>query len=408
MSFLRLATKSLVSRLAMVLLLTLAIALSTALVIGIEKLTTASKQSLSHSISATDLIVGSRTGELHLLLYSLFHTGKPVSLLPWDTVEQLHADPHIAWVIPFSLGDSHRGYTVVGTTNAYFKHRRYGRKHPLSFQAGSGFNSAFSVVIGAKVAKSLQYQLGQTLYLSHGTGQITREHASTGFVLTGILAPTGTPIDRSVFTPLAGLDALHRTDLPSSSAPLTLHTAPRHVSGCFVGLHHKRHVFSIQRQLDSQQHPPLTAIIPGVALARFWQQLSIVPQAFFVLGLFVTLFTFLGLLVAFLMALSHRKQELALLRAMGCRPMQLVALLLLESLLITITGIVGGLLLILGVGYSLGPILEKKWGLLLPLHTLTSTDLLITSLILLAGVLIGLFPAISAYRSEHTHGLPGQ
>ena len=103
----------------------LAIAVSIALLLGVEKVRTGARQSFADTISGTDLIVGARSGSLNLLLYSVFRIGNATNNITWESYQDIAARPEVAWIVPLSLGDSHRGFRVLGTTPDYFQHYKY-------------------------------------------------------------------------------------------------------------------------------------------------------------------------------------------------------------------------------------------------------------------------------------------
>ena len=416
MSLIQLAFKSILSRKLVVILLTISIGLSTMLLIGVQKIKESARSSFSHSISGTDLIVGARTGDIQLLMYTVFHVGKPVSNVSWNTVNRIKAHPQVDWIIPISLGDSHNRYSVVGTTSDYFKHFKYGRKKNLSYQKGKPFNALFDVVIGSEVAQNLNYQIGDTIYLSHGTNKsASRRHDNKRFTIQGILNHTGTPVDKSLFVSLESIEALH-IDWKNGVAPLsknslgndqinTLSLTPKSVTGCFLGLKSKLSVFSVQRQLIDKFNEPLSAIIPGVSLAQLWKSISTIDSAFFIITLLVILVAFIGLVLALFMSLNQRQKELALLRSMGCHPIQIFLLLTFESLIITCTGVLLGMTLLISSGYFITPFLEAKMGLVLSLTSLTHQELLLALSIILFGLIVSAIPAFQAYRKSISDSL---
>jgi putative ABC transport system permease protein len=158
-----LAWKSLLNRRASVLLTLLAVALSVALFLGVDKARTGAREGFGHTISGTDLIIGAPTGSVNLLLYSVFRMGNATAEISWPTYQELAARDDIAWTVPISLGDSHRGFRVMGTNHAYFEHYQYGRGQPLRFAKGVEMDDLFDAVIGADVARELGYDIGSPL-----------------------------------------------------------------------------------------------------------------------------------------------------------------------------------------------------------------------------------------------------
>ena len=158
MYLLRLALASLANRRFTAFLTAFAIALSVCLLLAVERVRTEARASFASTISGTDLIVGARSGSVNLLLYSVFRIGNATNNIRWDSFQHYAQDPRVKWAIPISLGDSHRGYRVMGTTTDYFSHYQYGRRQHLELSQGRAFaDDPFEVVLGAEVAEALHY-----------------------------------------------------------------------------------------------------------------------------------------------------------------------------------------------------------------------------------------------------------
>ncbi|QPB81897.1 FtsX-like permease family protein [Pseudoalteromonas rubra] len=210
MRLISLASKSMLNRKASVLLTLFTIAISVMLLLTIERVRQEAKSSFSNTVSGTDLIVGARSGDIQLLLSSVFRIGHANNSVSWDSYQDIKAQRGVSWTIPISLGDSHKGHAVLGTNSAYFEHFRYGKKQTLAFTAGRAFVNAQEVVLGSDVAQKMHYQLGQQIVISHGMGNTSfHHHDDNPMTIVGILAPTGTPVDKTVHVPLAAIEAMH-------------------------------------------------------------------------------------------------------------------------------------------------------------------------------------------------------
>lgn len=134
-----LAWRSLLNRRATALISMLTIAISVALLAGVEKIRQDMRDGFFNTVSGTDLIIGARSGQVELLLYSVFHLGSATNNIRWQSYQRVSSDPAVAWSVPLSLGDSHKGFRVVGTSQAFFQHYRYGKDRPLQLAAGTPF-----------------------------------------------------------------------------------------------------------------------------------------------------------------------------------------------------------------------------------------------------------------------------
>ncbi len=140
----------------------------------------------------------------------MFRIGNATNNIRWDSYRALAQRPEVAWTIPLSLGDSHRGFRVLGTTPEYFEHFRFGRDRRLELAQGRLFEDSHDAVLGADVAAKRGYQSGDSIVIAHGAGDVSFSlHDDHPFRVVGVLARTGTPVDRTVHVTLEGMDAVH-------------------------------------------------------------------------------------------------------------------------------------------------------------------------------------------------------
>ena len=416
MHLLRIALASLANRRFTALLTVFAIALSVCLLLAVERVRTEARASFASTISGTDLIVGARSGSVNLLLYSVFRIGNATNNIRWDSFETLAKHPQVKWAIPLSLGDSHRGYRVLGTDTGYFEHYRYGRGQPLQLAQGKPFADLFEVVLGAEVAEALKYKLGDQIVLAHGVATVSlTQHDDKPFRVVGILARTGTPVDRTLHISLAGMEALHvdwQNGMPargnakvSAEQARDMHLQPKAITAVLLGLKSKVATFTVQRQVNEYRGEPLLAILPGVALQELWSLMGTAEKALFVVSLFVVLTGLIGMLTAILTSLNARRREMAILRSVGARPWHIAGLLVLEALTLALAGAALGLALLYGgIAASQGWV-QAQYGLYLPLALPSAYEWSLLGAILGAALLMGGVPAWRAYRQSLADGL---
>lgn len=418
MHLLRIALRSLNNRRFTALLTIFAIALSITLLLAVERVRTETRASFASTISSTDLIVGARSGSVNLLLYSVFRIGNATNNIRWSSFEHFAQHPKVAWAVPMSLGDSHQGYRVLGTTEDYFTHYQYGRKQHLKMRDGRFFSdlAPFEVVLGAEVADALNYKIGQDIVLAHGVASISLvNHDDKPFTTVGILERTGTPVDRTLHIALAGMEAIHidwQHGAPaygnrkiSAEQALKMDLQPKEITAMLLGLNSKIATFAVQREINQWRGEPLLAILPGVALQELWSLMGTAEKALFVVSLFVVLTGLIGMLTAILTSLNERRREMAILRSVGARPWHIAGLLILEAFTLALAGITLGVaLLYVGIAAAQAP-LQSLYGLYLPLSAPTLYEWTLLGAVLLAGVLMGAVPAWRAYRQSLSDGL---
>jgi len=416
MTFLfRLAARSALNRRYTLGLMLLAIALSSAMLLGIERVRHEVRDSFSQSVSGTDLVVGARTSPVQLMLYAIFRIGGATNNMGWDSAQKLAKNPAVAWTIPLSLGDSHRGFPVLATNGDYFKHFHYGDGRALQLGEGRFFGSVFETVLGAEVAQRLHYKLGDRIVLSHGMGSLhLTDHADKPFTVTGILARTGTPVDRTVHIGLDAMEAIHLdweggAPMPGLSiAPALVKKfdlTPKTVTAVLVGLKSRAAVFGVQRDIADDSSEPLMAVLPGVALDELWQVVGIGENALLVVSGMVVIVGLAGLVSAILASLGERRRELAVLRSVGARPGDVFLLLALEGLAVMLAGVVLGVVLLTLALFALGPLLSAQFGVTLHPALPASGELQLLGWTVLAGFAASLLPGLRAYRLSLADGL---
>jgi putative ABC transport system permease protein len=407
-----LAWKSLSSRRSTAILTIVSIAVSVVLLLGVEKIRVNAQSSFANTISGTDLIVGARSGSIQLLLYSVFRIGSATNNIRWDSYQAIAQQKGVKWTIPISLGDSHRGFRVMGTSKAYFSLYQYGAKHNLALSSGRAFDGIFDTVIGSDVARTLNYSVGDAVIISHGTGSTSfTQHKDKPFTISGILKRTGTPVDRTIHVSLAGIEAMHinwQGAIKKRKAGKDLSEAnlqPESITAFLVGLESKIVSFKLQRLINEYSAEPLLAIFPGIALHELWSLMSIAEKALLIISLFVVLASLTGMLAVSLAGLNERRREVAILRSVGASHWHIMGLLITETIVLTLAGILLGLgLLYTGIGLA-QPIIETKYGLFIPITLPNNTELGMISILLITGFLVGLIPAYRAYRNSLADGM---
>ncbi len=410
-----LAVRSLWNRRGTALLTIFSIAVSVTLLLGVERVRTEARASFANTISGTDLIVGARSGDLNLLLYSVFRIGNATNNLTWQTYRDLAQRREVAWTIPISLGDSHRGFRVLGTSADYYEHYRFAGDRTLQFAAGGPVADLFDAVIGADVARQLGYQLGQSVVIAHGLGATSfMNHDDKPFLIRGILTKTGTPVDRTVHVSLEAIEAIHadwqsgtriRGQEISPDAVRALDLTPKAITAVLVGLKSRAASFRLQRALNEYPEEPLSAIIPGVALQQLWDLVGVVEIALLAISGFVVLGGLLGMLTAILTSLNERRREMAILRSVGARPWHIFGLLVSEAGLLALAGVILGFATLYLLLAGLAPLIEERFGIFVALRPPGQWDLTIAGVVIAAALLMGVLPAWRAYRNALSDGL---
>lgn len=394
------------------LLTVLSIAISVMIVLSIEHIRQQTKHSFTSTLSSTDLIVGARAGRINLLLYSVFRIGNATNNISWDSYQTIRQQKGVSWTIPISLGDSHQGYRVLGTTEDYFTHYRYGQKQSLQLTSGTVFSGVYDAVLGSEVARKLNYKVGDKITLAHGIAKVSfTKHDDKPFTITGILDPTGTPVDQTIHIGLAGMEAIHidwNNGVPvtnnafkiSAEEALTKDLTPKNITAFLVGLDNRMITFRLQRAINNYKKEAIMAILPGVALSELWQTMNLAEKVLSLVASLVVASSLLGMTTIILSNLQQRQREIIILRTIGASPWFIFCLIQLEVLLITIGGILMGIALLLLSLHITQPLITDYYGLHMSTNPLTMTTLTYCASIIVIALFMALIPAAIAYKKS--------
>ena len=452
------ASRSLRYRLSGVVLTIASVALSVFVLLAVEHVRQEARNGFASTVSGVDLIVGARTGEVNLLLLSVFRIGTATANVSWSSLEQIRAQNNVSWTVPLSLGDSHRSFRVVGTTQEFFERYKHGAQQSLRFSQGVRFDAVNDVVLGAQVASRLGYELGDSIVLSHGMADTSfTHHDQLPFRVSGILSLTGTPVDNALFVALDAIEALHSEeeggDRPvqgvseheheqnnheygdehghhdhhdevedhddhrghdehaesaySSASTEANHAAADHghdhppigtVTAVLVGLNSPIATLQVKRWVDTFSDEALLAIIPGVALTQPWELVGNVEIILLGISILVFLSSLLGLNAMLFASMRERRSEIEVLRNIGAPSLFVLGLLMVEALLIVTTGIALAILgLLLSIAFA-NAVFAQELGLMLSYQIFNSSNLLALALIYLTTLILTAIPALQAYR----------
>ncbi|MCE8527585.1 ABC transporter permease [Ruegeria pomeroyi] len=428
----------------------LAISLSVALILGVERLRDGARDSFANSASGIDLIVAPRGNPVQILMASVFGVGGTGTGMTWDSFEWLEDRPEVAWAVPIQMGDNHRGYPVIGTDASYFEHFRHSGGQPLSLAAGTFLSGdgADAAVVGAEVAARFGYALGAVIVNAHGAGEVSFDlHDDAPFTISGVLAPTSTAVDRMVFVTLEGFDALHAQEdapladpLDSTVMPADGHGEddahddhedhgdheahedhedhgdpegteaghghePDRINAVYVGLIDRTNVLGLQRAVNERPSDALSAVLPAVALAELWGITGTAERAMRLMAWAVALAGMIGMVVMLSATLDTRRREIAILRSVGATPTRIFTLIVTEAAVLTAAGLILGLVLLTVATFVTDPILSARFGLRLGLNVFGMRELPTLFLIFCAGLIASLVPAIRVYRMTLADGL---
>jgi len=407
-----LALASMRARLFPIILVILALTSSMALLLAVDRIKVATQNGFNQSLSGVDLVLGPRSSGIELMLYTVFHLGKPTNNITTETFNDIAQDPRIKWAVPIALGDSHRGYRVISTTDEYFERIKFAGDQPLQFREGSAFKELNDVVIGSAVADALGYTIGTSMFVTHGSGSLGELHDDFAFQVSGVLAPTGTPTDQAIFVSLEGYELIH-LGWTNGSQAISLKNIdvqqipkerlyPQTITAAYLGLTSKLGLFQVARSINEYSEEAVSAIIPGVALTELWSIVGSVDSVFKLLNWLIIGISIIAMMTMTMTALESRTREMTILRALGATPLHLSSMILAEIVLISSFSVLVAIGLVRVLTWVSVDLLSEWTGIRIELIWITTNELATLGLIVFAGLIASLIPAAMVYkRSLH-------
>ena len=385
-----------------ILLLTLSVATLVILVLFSSQLS----ERFARDAQGIDLVVGAKGSPLQLILSSIYQVDVPTGNIPLGTVDMLRGDPTVAQVIPLALGDSFRTYRIVGTESAYVDH--YGGR----LAEGRMFEAPYEAVIGAQVARGTGAGLGQKFEGSHGLSGEGHVHEQTPFEVVGILAPTGTVLDRLIVTPVSSVWAAHgfgtgpHEDHEGEASGHDDHgDEPGHAAGpdlevTALLVTYRSPLAAVRLPTFINRQTQLQAAAPAVEMTRLLSLLGVGIDAVRAFAVLLMATSGLSIFVALYSALRQREGDMAMLRVMGARPPAIFGHIVLEGVLLAAAGALLGVVVGHGVVAFAAATFPQLQDMGLSALRFEPAEAVIVAAAVAMGGLAALVPALKVFRVD--------
>lgn len=385
-----------------ILLLTLSVATLVILILFSSQLS----ERFARDAQGIDLVVGAKGSPLQLILSSIYQVDVPTGNIPLGTVDMLRGDPTVAQVIPLALGDSFRTYRIVGTESAYVDH--YGGR----MAEGRMFEAPYEAVIGAQVARGTGAGLGQKFEGSHGLSGEGHVHEQTPFEVVGILAPTGTVLDRLIVTPVSSVWAAHglgtgpHEDHEGEASGHDGHgDEPGHAAGpdlevTALLVRYRSPLAAVRLPTFINRQTQLQAAAPAVEMTRLLSLLGVGIDAARAFAVLLMATSGLSIFVALYSALRQREGDMAMLRVMGARPPAIFGHIVLEGVLLAAAGALLGVIVGHGVVAFAAATFPQLQDMGLSALRFEPAEAVIVAAAIAMGGLAALVPALKVFRVD--------
>lgn len=407
MTLFRLARRYFWARSVPNLLSAASVAVAVSLWVAAHALVGGAKNGLLQPSGAQELVVGAKGSSTQLVLSALFYLDAPPGNISYRVYRRLAADPRAAMAVPISLGDSFRGFRIVGTTHDFFRLRAHSARSQTGLiEAPSGrlFEREFETVIGASVAKEAGLRIGSSFSGIHGlTGSLDVDegdirHQQGRYTVVGILRPTGSPIDRGIFTSLGTVWKVHGLRASNAEEPSDQEALALQVTAVLVRARSFMDLMWLRSLL--QGSPETQAVIPATVIGRLFEIFGVGEQVLRAIAVMVVAVGAIAIMISLFGATAERRHEIATMRALGARPQTIAILTLLESAMNAASGAVLGLLGGYGSAWLTSVWLTRSVGFSIPISLGVTSSVQMIGAAVLLGVVAGIAPALGACRTE--------
>lgn len=431
----------------------LSMALGVAVMVGVIVVHAVTVKQFAGDAQGYHLIVGGKGGDLQLVLSTVYHLGEARYTLPYSFYREFtdgeYADlTEVA--VPYCLGDSfdprpsddgpsEQLFRVVATTPDLFDKIQYGTNRDgtprdYTFRDGENFQAdhAFEAVLGSVVAARSGVKVGETINPTHGISGRGDKHDA--FVVTGILAPTGTANDRAVFVNIEGFFLLEghalspkaaeektaigpvgeaqREDVRGTLRPAELFDnddqaieplpePQREVSSILVLCNNMMGPTVLTTKINKDQNRSAQAVAPARVVSSLLEGIvGPLRLVLLVLTILIVVVASISILVSIYNSMSERAHDIAVMRALGASRSSVMLVVLSESILLSLAGGVLGIFLGHALIAAAAPYIEYQAGVRLAFWEFDPWEVAVIPALVLLATLAGFLPAISAYRTD--------
>jgi putative ABC transport system permease protein len=359
------------------------------------------RDKLERDARGIDLVVGAKGSPLQLILSSIYHVDVPTGNIPLAEAQKLTTNPLVRKAIPLALGDSFKGYRIVGTEFDYLAH--YG----ATTAQGGLWKQPMEAILGAEVARKTGLGVGATFAGAHGLSEGGELHEHSPYRVVGVLVPTGSVLDRLVLTSVASVWSVHEQHHEEHDANHAAkgeveaedHDAgAREITALLIQYRSPLAAATLPRLINSKS--ALQAASPAVETARLLQITGVGLDGVRVFAAILIVSAALSIFIALYNALHERQYDLAIMRTLGATPRWLLGAVLFEGLLIALGGALLGLLAGHIAAELLGRSIDMFRRVDLTGWTWEASEFWLLLLAALVGLLASLIPAWQAYRTD--------
>lgn len=391
MNILRLSTKNLLRNKLTTFLNIILVAFGVAILSILFLASTQIGNKLEQNAKDIDLVVGAKGSPLQLILSSIYHIDFPTGNIPLKDATELMENPMVKRAVPLALGDNFQGHRIVGTDSGFVS--LYG----LKLNAGKFWSRDLEATIGSTVAAEAHLKVGDKFFGAHGLSDASDEHKHHAYIVTGILQAQGNVTDNLILTNIGSVYKMHEPDHDEHEAPEKAEINNKEITSILIQYRSPMSVVIFPRMVN--QSTNMQAASPAMESARLFSLIGVGIETLKWFAVLIMAISALSVFISLYNAMKEKKYDLAVMRSLGASKAKLFFLVMLEGLLITVSGAILGLFIGHLALHIIGHYQESSQARLTGLYFVTDELYLIIAGLVI-GVVASILPAIQIYRVD--------
>ena len=351
-------------------------------------------RNFERDLAGIDLVVGAKGSPIQLILAGVFHIDVPSGNIPLAEVQKLQTHPQVAKLIPLSLGDTFKGFRLVGTTPAYAQH------YAATLAQGAMWTQPMQAVIGHEVAQQTGLTVGHKFAGSHGLGGSGHSHGENPYQVSGILARCACVLDRLVLTATESVWKVHEDATVADASDRAVLEAEREVTMALITYKSPLAAVSMPRFINTTTD--MQAAAPAIEITRLLRMVGVGTDVLRGFAAVLLLTAGLSVFIALWNAVRERRADLAMLRMLGASPQKVAGLVLCEALLLAVLAVALGLMMGHLLTALVGLWLQAERSLVLTGWIWLTEEWWVLVLGIAVATVAALLPALSTYRMDVT------
>jgi len=369
------------------------------------------KTQMDNNLKGIDMVVGAKGSPLQLILSAVYHIDSPTGNISVEDAEEIKNNRMVGSSIDLLYGDNYKGYRIVGTEDKFLD------LYNAKIKDGKKWNAPFEVVVGAKIYSKLNINLDDELVSSHGLRETGESHVNQSFKVVGLLEPSNSVVDQLIITSPQSIWDLHDEHDHDDEDHEEHHDDEDHeehehdhddedhdehehgdkeITAMLIKFKSPMNIIQFPRQINENTN--LQAAVPSYEISRLFKLFGFGIETLTYLAYLIILVSGFSLFINLFNSMRERKYEMALIRTLGASRSQLSVMVIFESLILTISGFLLGLLVSrLGVMF-VSSLMEESLNYSLSSLYILNEEFWLLGLSILIGLISSLIPAIQVYK----------